>query len=145
MAKVESVREVVKGLPDPVYLQKRVESGWRLVSLEWQRVAEGGEFYQPAPLEEVPYGLRVAEDCCHLEEEPSELRILTLMMDLIVQDNSLSQVAGTLNAVGFRTRTSAPWDPVAVFNMLPRLIDVGPRIFSSEEWEVRRRRLSGMV
>ena len=89
--------------------------------------------------------MRVADDCCHLVEDPAELRILTLMMDLIVQDNSLSQVAGTLNAVGFRTRAGAAWDPVAVFNMLPRLIEVGPRIFSSEEWDVRRRRLAGMI
>jgi hypothetical protein len=29
-----------------------------------------------------------------------------------------------------------------VFNMMPRLIEVGPRIFSSEEWEKRRVRLS---
>jgi hypothetical protein len=27
---------------------------------------------------------------------------------------------------------------VAVFNMMPRLIEVGPRIFSSVEWEKRR-------
>ena len=145
MAKVESVREVVKGLPDPIYLQKRIEAGWRLVSLEWQRVAEGEGSQPHETFEDVPYGLRVAEDCCHLEEEPSELRVLTLMMDLIVQDNPLSQAASALNAAGFRTRAGLTWDPVSIFNMLPRLIDVGPRIFSSEEWEIRRRRLSEMV
>ena len=31
---------------------------------------------------------------------------------------------------------------LAVFNMIPRLIEVGPRFFSSEEWEKRRVRFS---
>ncbi len=35
-------------------------------------------------------------------------------------------------------RDGRPWSRVAVFNMIPRLIEVGPRFFSSEEWEQRR-------
>jgi hypothetical protein len=57
----------------------------------------------------------------------------------------LSKVVSALNAAGFRTRQSQPWDAVAVFNMLPRLIEVGPRMFSSEEWEMRRQRIYKMV
>jgi len=30
---------------------------------------------------------------------------------------------------------------VSVFQMLPRLIEVGPRIFASQEWQQRRERL----
>jgi hypothetical protein len=145
MAKTERVRETVKGLPDPVYLAQRSEAGWRLVSLEWERTVEvegsrAGEF-----VEEVPYGLRVADDCFHLEENPEELRVLMLMMEEIVQDNPLSKVVSALNAAGFRTRHGRPWDAVGVFNMLPRLIEVGPRMFSSEEWELRRRQLFKVV
>jgi hypothetical protein len=145
MAKTERVRETVKGLPDPVYLAQRSEAGWRLVSLEWERTIEvegsrAGEF-----VEEVPYGLRVADDCFHLEENPEELRVLMLMMEEIVQDNPLSKVVSALNAAGFRTRQGRPWDAVGVFNMLPRLIEVGPRMFSSEEWELRRRQLFKVV
>ena len=69
------------------------------------------------------------------------LMVLITMMDLIVQDHPISQVAAELNRRGFQTREGLQWNPVAVFNMLPRLIEVGPRIFSSEEWEERRERL----
>jgi len=44
--------------------------------------------------------------------------------------------------MGYRTRAGKPWSRVAVFNMMPRLIEVGPRIFSSEEWEQRRLRIA---
>ena len=141
MTKINRVREVVKSLPDPVYLTQRTEAGWKLVALEWERVDET-EGEQPRPLrEQVPYGMRVSDDCLHLEENPEEVQVLMLMMEEIVQDNPLSKVVTALNAAGFRTRAGEPWDAVGVFNMLPRLIEVGPRMFSTEEWELRRRRL----
>lgn len=143
MAKSERVREPVRTPPDPAYLAQRAEAGWRLVALEWERGAEAEG--APKYLEEVPYGLRIAEDCYHLEENPEELRVLMLMMEEIVQDNPLSKVVTALNAASFRTRQGHPWDAVAVFNMLPRLIEVGPRMFSSEEWELRRRLLFKVV
>ena len=111
------------------------------MALEWERVDET-EGEQPRPLrEQVPYGMRVSDDCLHLEENPEEVQVLMLMMEEIVQDNPLSKVVTALNAAGFRTRAGEPWDAVGVFNMLPRLIEVGPRMFSTEEWELRRRRL----
>ena len=141
MSKINRVREVVKSLPDPVYLTQRTEAGWKLVALEWERVDET-EGEQPRPLrEQVSYGMRVSDDCLHLEENPEEVQVLMLMMEEIVQDNPLSKVVTALNAAGFRTRAGEPWDAVGVFNMLPRLIEVGPRMFSTEEWELRRRRL----
>ena len=63
-------------------------------------------------------------------------------MELIIQDISLTKVAEELNKKGFRTRQGTEWGPVAVFNMLPRLIEVTPRILRSEEWVERRKRLS---
>jgi hypothetical protein len=63
------------------------------------------------------------------------------MMELIVQDLSVSEVASELNRKGLRTRRGSPWSPVHVFNMLPRLIEVGPKMFSTDEWEQRRERL----
>jgi hypothetical protein len=59
-------------------------------------------------------------------------------MEFLVQDHPLSKVARELTEMGFQTRDGSPWSPVAVFNMLPRLIEVGPTIFSSNEWEERR-------
>jgi len=39
-------------------------------------------------------------------------------------------------------RDAARGTGVAVFKMMPRLIEVGPRLFSSEEWKRREQRLS---
>jgi hypothetical protein len=89
--------------------------------------------------------LRVASDCSRLEEDPQERGVLVQMMELIVQDYSITLVASELNKRGLRTRTGSPWTPVSVFNMLPRLIEVGPHIFSSDDWEARRERLLNMI
>jgi hypothetical protein len=145
MPKLERVREIVRDSLTTEYLQQKAEAGWRLVAVEWQREVEA-EAEQPPPfIEDVPFGLRVAADCQHLEEDPTERDILVLMMDLIVQDQPLSKVADGLNQAGFRTRQGLPWSPVSVFNMLPRLIEVGPHIFSSEQWMARRERLMRVV
>ena len=145
MPRVKRVREVVTDLVTAEYLKQKADAGWRLVALEWQREIEGEAQTSPELTEDVPYGLRVSTDCLHLEEDPAEKQALLLMMDLIVQDQPLSRVAGGLNRAGLRTRHGAEWSPVSVFNMLPRLIEVGPRIFSSEEWMARRDRLMRAV
>jgi len=140
MARIERIREAVQGLPDSAYLAKMAEAGWSLVALEWQRAIESEEAAGKL-FEEVPYGLRVSNDCCHLEENPAELRVLVLMMDEIIRDRPLSRVAAALNEAGYRTRQGDLWGPIQVFNLLPRLIEVGPRIFSSADWEVRRQQI----
>ncbi len=140
MAKIERIRETVEGPPDSAYLGKMAEAGWKLVAVEWQRAIESQEPGHKL-VEEVPYGLRVSGDCFHLEENPAELRVLTLMMEEIILDKPLSEVAAALNEAGFRTRQGKSWGPIEVFNMLPRLTEVGPRIFSAEDWEARRKRI----
>jgi len=67
------------------------------------------------------------------------------MMELMVQDFPLSNVVSDLNEKGFRTRSGKPWSRVTVFNMLPRLIEVGPRLFSTDEWETRRQKFARFV
>jgi hypothetical protein len=126
---------------DPEQWKQKTEAGWQLVALEWRREIEGEEPEHPVIMEDVPYGLRVAADCHRLEEDPVERDVLVQMMELIVQDHSVSAVAAELNRDGLRTRKDKPWSPVDVFNMLPRLIEVGPRIFSAADWEERRGRL----
>jgi Recombinase len=144
MAKVERIREVVTGSVDLEYMKSKTEAGWKLVALEWRRELPGEE-KQAVIVEDIPYGLRVASDCSRLEEDPDEKIVLIQMMELIVQDYSVSLVAAELNKKGLRTRSGSYWTPVSVFNMLPRLIEVGPRIFSSDEWEARREHLLKMV
>ena len=141
MARIERIREVVTGPVDIDGWKQKTDAGWQLVALEWRREIEGEEPEHTIIMEEVPYGLRVASDCTRLEEDPAERNVLVQMMELIVQDLSVSEVAGELNRKGLRTRRGSPWSPVHVFNMLPRLIEVGPKIFSTDEWEERRQRL----
>ena len=145
MSKLQRVREVPSVPLTEDYVSRKANEGWKLTAVEWEREVEEPAG-QPGPLEEeVPYGLRVAADCSHLEENASEKQALILMMDLIVQDAPLSLVAEELNRKGFRTRAGANWTPGSVFDMLPRLIQVGPRIFSSTEWSARTRHLFRMA
>ncbi|HVA16292.1 MAG TPA: recombinase family protein [Candidatus Dormibacteraeota bacterium] len=93
-------------------------------------------------LKNPPFGLRVASDCAHLEEDPEEMRALNTMMELIVQDISLPRMAEELNRRGCATRDGKPWSAVTIFNVFPRLIDVTPRIFSGDAWPARRREIA---
>jgi len=94
---------------------------------------------------EVPYGLRVSGDCAHLEEDPAEREVLFQIMELTIQDGPYSGIATELNRRGFRRRDGSMWTPISVFQMLPRLIEAGPVILTSEEWRVRRQKLKAAV
>jgi hypothetical protein len=145
LAKVERIREVVTGSVDLDYVRQKTEAGWKLVAMEWRREIAGDDAKEAVIMEEIPYGLRVAPDCSRLEEDPQERNVLVQMMELIVQDYSITLVASELNKRGLRIRNGGFWTPVSVFNMLPRLIEVGPNIFSSDDWDARRERLLKMV
>lgn len=139
MAYFERMRDVVSGIFSPQIIEQRMAAGWQMVSIEWRRELPDSEGHSAGVFsEEIPYGLRISDDCKRLEVDPGENQALLLMMDLLAQDFSYSNIVSALNESGFRTREGKPWSRVAVFNMMPRLIEVGPRIFSSEEWEQRR-------
>jgi len=125
--------------PSPDYLQQKANEGWRLVAVEWQRTAEDpGSDGEGLLEQEIPYGLQVAADCRHLTENPVEIKVMLLMLEQIVDDRPLSRVAAELNRKGHTTRDGGEWTQTHIFYMLPRLIDVAPRIFSSDEWRERR-------
>lgn len=140
MAKVERVREVLSSPPAAEYWQEKAAEGWRPVAVEWEREVEGAEGDGPLR-EEVPYGLKVSDDCLYLEENPTEVEAVRLILEQIVADRPLSVAAEELNRRGFRQRSGAQWTQVVVFNMLPRLVEMAPRIYSSEEWNEKRHRL----
>lgn len=141
MAKVERVRQVLSSPFGAEELRTQVEQGWKVVAIEWEReIAEEAPKTPPAA-EEPPFGLQIAKDNEQLEVNPTEREALFLMMELTVQEGPYSRIAEELNRRGFRTRGGRKWSPVSVFQMLPRLIEVGPRIFSTEEWQERRRKL----
>jgi len=139
MAKLERVREVLNKPLEPEYVKLRAEAGWQLVAVEWEREVEEPQKAPRHSLEEIPYGLRVSDDCLHLVENPNETQVLIQMLDGIVQDLPFSKIADELNRSGLRTRSGTKWEPVNVYNMLPRLIQVGPRIFSSEQWQAQKK------
>jgi hypothetical protein len=147
---MERSRETANGLPSLEYLAHKVQEGWKLVGLEWTREAPAEEPATPGGeprewAEEIPYGLRVSDDCSRLVESPAELEVVTIALDMIVEDCPLSRVADELNLRGYRTRQDSPWTPVALFNLLPRMIQVGPKLFTSEQWVSRRKRLPKVV
>ena len=137
MPKHERVRDFMSAAPSADYFTEKTAEGWKLVAIEWER----GAPVPSAPVEELPFGLRVASDCRRLEENPDEMQVLILMMETIVQDGPLSQAARAINDRGFRTRDGDKWTPQALFYLLPRLIEVGPRLCTSEEWVERRKHI----
>jgi len=137
---IERIRESVPGLLNQAELQTRQAEGWKLVAVEWERERTEVET-APRPAADVPFGLKVSGDCAHLEEDASEREVLVAMMELTIQDGPYSSIADELNRRGFRTREGLRWTPVSVFQMLPRLIEAGPRIFNTEEWQRRREKL----
>ena len=144
MAKVERVREVLTGPLTQDHIAQRTAAGWRMAVVVWERESQSGAA-TPEAVEDVPFGLRIADDCSRLEENPDEREALVVMLEMIIQDKPLTEIAESLNQRGFRTRHNTTWTPGMVFDMLPRLIEVGPRVFTSEEWVVRRGRLMNVV
>jgi hypothetical protein len=142
MAQKERVRETLSGLPTLDHLVERVGAGWKLTAIEWEREVPAASGTLPeGVVEEIPYGLRVSDDCSGLVESPSERQIIVTALDMIVDDRPLSEVAAELNRRGHATRDGKPWTPSALFTLLPRMIQVGPKVFSSEDWSRRKQRL----
>jgi Recombinase len=146
MAHFERVKDVISGPFSPDIMQQRTAAGWQLVSIEWRRELPDNEApTEGAFNEDIPYGLRISEDCQRLEIDLRENQVLVQMMDLVVEDFSFSSIASDLNEKGFRTRDGQRWNQISVFNMLPRLVELGPRLFSNEDWRERRQRFAKML
>ena len=149
MARPQRTREVLSSPLTAADLERRASEGWKPVAVIWERQVDDqaddsgrtlADITQP-----VPYGLKIAEDCTALEQDLREREALMVMLEMIIQDKPLSETAEELNRRGFRTRLNSRWTPGSVFDMLPRLIEVGPRVFSTEEWVVRRGKLMNVV
>src|SRR5271169_5933682 len=144
MKKIDRIREKVSILPTSQYLSKMHDAGWSLVALEWEREVEvSGEPPEPVATEggseEIPFGLRIASDCRHLEDGPLEMQTLKFLAELIVQDVSFKSMADALNVREYRARDGRPWNVASVFVLTPRLMEVAPRILFGAEWESRKK------
>jgi hypothetical protein len=146
MKKIDRIREKVTILPTSVYLSKMHDAGWRLVALEWEREIEVSGEPEPPVVEvgseEIPFGLRIAADCRHLEDDPLEMQTLKFLAEMIVQDVSFRSMADALNVREYHTREGHPWTAAKVFKLIPRLIEVAPRVLSGSEWESRKKQLT---
>ncbi|HEY0701289.1 MAG TPA: hypothetical protein VGD60_00840 [Candidatus Acidoferrales bacterium] len=145
MADGERIREAVDGAIDPLYVKARQAAGWKLVGVEWERGAADSPratVPEAGAVQNMPLGWRAVPDGSHLEEDPEEMQFLFAVMELMIQDISITKVTEELNRRGFRTRAGNAWGPVAIFNLLPRLVELTPRIFRSEEWVERRKNLT---
>ncbi|HTW62147.1 MAG TPA: recombinase family protein [Terracidiphilus sp.] len=141
MAYFERIRDLISGPFSPDVIRQRTAAGWQMVSIEWRRELPDAEAPSEGVFdEEIPYGLRISDDCARLEADATEHQVLMEMMEMLAQDFSYSSIVSSLNEKGFRMRNGLPWNRIAVFRMIPRLIEVGPRFFNSDEWELRRQR-----
>jgi hypothetical protein len=135
------IRDLITGELTLDYFMRRSAEGWKLVSVEWVREVEGTVPIPEKVLStsvEVPYGLQVSHEGEYLEENPLEATVLMLILEQIVKEKRISEIASQLNLAGYRTREGTPWGPTAVFNLLPRLIEAGPSVLKSAAWRERR-------
>lgn len=142
MAYFERMRDIVSEPFSPEVIRQRTAAGWQMVAIEWRRELPDAEAPAAGEFDEdIPYGLRISSDCRRLEADPAEHRVLMRIMEMLAEDFSYAEIVTALNGDGLHMRNGRPWNRVAVFQMIPRLIEVGPRFFSSEEWAERRRHL----
>src|SRR5665213_3454201 len=140
MAYFERMRDVISEPFVADVIRQRAAAGWQMVAIEWRRELPDAEAPTEGAFDEdIPYGLSISDDCKRLESDATEHQVLMLMMELVTRDSSYAEIVASLNEKGYRMRDGRPWNRVAVFQMVPRLIEVGPRFFSSTEWAGRLR------
>ncbi len=147
---VDRVREPLDNADVNDLLARRTEDGWQLVALEWQR-AKDASTKTPGTLQshEVPYGLQVAHDFLHLEENPLEVEAMVIVLDAMIDHCSLSAIAEALNNRGLRARQGDRFTQQHIFDLMPRIVEAAPDIFGTDNWrqlrrERKRRRLEAV-
>ena len=142
---IQRSRDLISGPVTIEYFTNKAAEGWTLAAVEWVReVANAGanQVEVSPDAENVPYGVRISDDGIHLEPNPLERIVLLLILEKIVKEKRVTQIAHELNAEGLKTRDGAAWTATAVFELFPRLIDMGPTLLKSPEWTERRAKLS---
>jgi hypothetical protein len=140
----ESIRDVVTGEVSLEYFARRFAEGWKIANIEWFREAPAETHATVSQQSEMPYGLRVAGNCV-IEENPLESTVLLLILEQIIREKRITEIALALNEQGYVTRGGTAWTPTDVFNLLPRLIEAGPSLLKSSAWLERRPNLHGAV
>ena len=131
---MRQLRDEIDGPVSLDYFQQRTAEGWILKAIEWQRP---GDDASPQGMP-APYGVVVVPDTARLQPQPEEVEVMQTIMELIAVEKGVSHIAAELNHRGFATRSGKPWTSTAVFNLLPRLIELAPDILKNEDWQARR-------
>ncbi len=138
----ERIRDLVTGELTLDYFIRRSAEGWKVASVEWVREADArvgqAQVFAGGESLAVPYGSQIAPDGQYLEENPLETTVLMLILQQIVKEKRISDIAVELNHAGHKTREGQAWNPTAVFNLLPRLIEAGPSLLKSAAWQENR-------
>jgi recombinase len=137
---MRQLRDEVQSPVSLDYFQKRMADGWTLTAIEWEK--QGEEDAGPVLPEGIaaPYGIAVVPDTARLQPRTEEVEVLQTILELIVVEKGVSQIAAELNNRGFATRSGKLWTSTAVFNLLPRLIEAAPEILKRDDWQERRTR-----
>lgn len=143
------VRDLVTGQLTLDYFMQKAAEGWKISAVEWVREADGEleagafpEVERRFTNEEIPYGFRIAESGMNLEQNPLETAVLMRVLEDIVKEKRLTDIAIDLNVNGYADRNGTSWTPVKVFNLLPRIIETGPLLLRTAEWQARRDNLT---
>ena len=140
----DRVRDPISGPLTLDYFHQRTAKGWVVTAVEWRKPA-ANEAEAPAredSLQEVPYGQRIAPDCGHLIEDESEMDLLLFIYERVVSGQRPVELASELNSQGYRTRLGSHWSASAVFDLLPRLIELSPKLQARPDWPLRRAKLT---
>ena len=138
----ERWREPISTIPSDDILEAKAKQGWRPVAIEWVRDTARPTESDRRP---IPYGLRISPDCAHLEVDPIEREVMSLVVAMIAGDHPLSKIAAELNRRELRPREASEWTQVALFKMMPRIVEFGPEILSAEEWSDSKRQVLSAV
>ncbi len=136
---MRQLRDEIEGPVSLDYFHERTVAGWKLKAVEWERTDEGAVPVTPEKLA-APYGIEVVPDTARLQPKSDEVEVLKTILEMIVVEKGVSQIAENLNGRGFSMRGGKPWTSTAVFNLLPRLIEAAPDILKRDDWHERRKK-----
>jgi hypothetical protein len=132
------------------YFQERLTAGWKIETIEWGKddgvvSPENATPVTASGDEAAPYGLQVVAESLQLKQSPQEIAVLMTILEMVVLDKGAPAIADELNARGHRTRRGTSWTALAVFELLPRMIEMGPQLLTSVDWQARRLHLNTQV
>ena len=139
----DRIHDVIAGPLTFDYFRQRTAKGWIVVAVEWRKPSAVDEpLAEEADSQEPPYGQRISLDCGHLVEDKPEIDLLLFIYERVVSGWRPVEIAAEMNQRGYRTRRQLPWTPAEVFDLLPRLIELSPKLQGRPDWPSRRAKLT---